>query len=322
MNKLLSICIPTYNRAEFLSECLDHIIPQALEYHIPIYICDNASNDNTQTIISNQQSLYPYIFYKKQDSNVGIDHNMLDVVFMSTSKYCWWLGDDDIILDNSISKILKVLQLYNPDFLLLNTLFISEDLKTKYEKPFILLKKDMIYSDNILFFRDNASNMPFGNLVVDRDQLCAIDYNRFIGTSHAYSGVLLDYLESKKNSGHDLCIFINAEPLVYLRQCVKTWSKYSFNVYYQHIPNWYLLLLPAYQIESELLLKDFCKQMSALRVIIPFKLSGVINTQNTALISSQFTCFQKIKIKVIMLIPKLIINILINKYRQLKNIFL
>ena len=47
MNKDLSICIPTYNRAKFLDENLSKTIPICRKFKIPIYISDNDSKDNT-----------------------------------------------------------------------------------------------------------------------------------------------------------------------------------------------------------------------------------------------------------------------------------
>jgi len=48
----LSICIPTYNRAKELDECLSCIVPQIMDKDsIEIVISDNNSDDNTEQII-------------------------------------------------------------------------------------------------------------------------------------------------------------------------------------------------------------------------------------------------------------------------------
>ena len=56
MNYELSICIPTYNRAEYLKEALDSIIKQINDTNrdkVEICISDNASEDNTKELIEN-----------------------------------------------------------------------------------------------------------------------------------------------------------------------------------------------------------------------------------------------------------------------------
>ena len=58
MNKLLSICIPTYNRAQFLPALLESIITQinGHEDKVEIIVSDNASTDNTKQITQNDKS--------------------------------------------------------------------------------------------------------------------------------------------------------------------------------------------------------------------------------------------------------------------------
>lgn len=47
---LLSICIPTYNRAEYLAKSLDTLVclPEFNSSEVEVVISDNASTDNTQ----------------------------------------------------------------------------------------------------------------------------------------------------------------------------------------------------------------------------------------------------------------------------------
>ena len=66
MDKLLSICIPTYNRAVCLQECLESILLSAkgFEDKIEINILDNASRDNTEEVVRKYQTRYNFINYK------------------------------------------------------------------------------------------------------------------------------------------------------------------------------------------------------------------------------------------------------------------
>jgi len=69
---LLSICIPTYNRAEYLDKSLASIVTQK-EFHkedVEVVISDNASTDNTEEIVRNYQNQYKNIIYSKNTENV------------------------------------------------------------------------------------------------------------------------------------------------------------------------------------------------------------------------------------------------------------
>lgn len=70
---LVSICIPTYNRAPYLKKCLDSLVCQTefLNGDVEIVISDNASTDNTADIVYNYQKKYKNIQYYKNSENCG-----------------------------------------------------------------------------------------------------------------------------------------------------------------------------------------------------------------------------------------------------------
>jgi len=58
---LLSICIPTYNRAECLKESLKKMIPVCSENNIQICVSDNASPDDTPKVMAGFTRKYEFI---------------------------------------------------------------------------------------------------------------------------------------------------------------------------------------------------------------------------------------------------------------------
>lgn len=78
MLPLLSICIPTYNRAEQLKQCLNSIVVQDLFVNtnkIEVVISDNCSTDNTFDIVKEFMDEYPQkIKYFKTEKNIGFDN--------------------------------------------------------------------------------------------------------------------------------------------------------------------------------------------------------------------------------------------------------
>ena len=73
----LSICIPTFNRARYLKNCLQSIIsikkPSLLDFQI--CISDNGSTDNTTEIVEQAKGTFK-IKYHRNNNNIGISKNL------------------------------------------------------------------------------------------------------------------------------------------------------------------------------------------------------------------------------------------------------
>lgn len=107
-NKLLSICIPTYNRSECLRECLDSVLITigGHERDIEIVISDNASTDNTGDIIRAFQEMHPWIRYHRNEQNIGAERNFRHVATLAQGENVWIFGDDDKMESNAIPSVL------------------------------------------------------------------------------------------------------------------------------------------------------------------------------------------------------------------------
>lgn len=110
---LLSICIPTYNRAPLLQQALESILAQAepaMRDALEIVISDNASTDGTDSVVAalRAKSLVEIKYFKNMD-NVGFDGNCLKAVERATGQYVWLLGSDDLLSSNALPFLLKEL---------------------------------------------------------------------------------------------------------------------------------------------------------------------------------------------------------------------
>ena len=108
---ILSICIPTYNRADLLKGLLNNIVAQSGDFDfvnkVEIVISDNNSSDQTSSLVAEYQGVYPNIIYSRNEKNLLFDRNVYNVIKMSTGKYCWLLGDDDLICHGFLSFLVK-----------------------------------------------------------------------------------------------------------------------------------------------------------------------------------------------------------------------
>jgi abequosyltransferase len=114
-NKLLTIAIPTWNRATILDTALQQLIPQveAFKNDIQFVISDNASTDNTKEIVQKYLDKYTdlSILYYRQKENKGFFGNFSKVKELSTGNFIWILSDDDHVADGFIQKLIETLKI-------------------------------------------------------------------------------------------------------------------------------------------------------------------------------------------------------------------
>lgn len=143
----LSICIPTYNRARHLANCLESIrvARAASPYPIEVCISDNASTDGTPDVVR-QARQHMQIEYRRNEENVGIPRNFLNVVAMAKGEFAWLLGDDDLVLPDGIRRICELIDAHpGVDFFYLNSFHLTTEYVFSHPQPFdpALLPEDM-----------------------------------------------------------------------------------------------------------------------------------------------------------------------------------
>lgn len=118
MQPMLSILIPTYNRVKYLKIMLNSVITQIerdnLTSQVEVIISDNASDDGTKDYMQSLSAEKSYITYSRNEKNIGVVKNIIRLFELTTGKYWMFYGDDDIIPDGAIAKVIKVLD-ENPD---------------------------------------------------------------------------------------------------------------------------------------------------------------------------------------------------------------
>jgi FkbM family methyltransferase len=108
---LLSICISTYNRAEWLATSLKNwtrLYPDPLP-EVEFLVCDNTSTDHTPQVVK------PYLdrtdfAYHRNVRNVGMLGNLRETAHYARGEYVWIIGDDDLLMPGAIERILATLQ--------------------------------------------------------------------------------------------------------------------------------------------------------------------------------------------------------------------
>lgn len=110
---ILSLCIPTWNRASFLKEGLSRLEIQ-LNYinqeDIEIFISDNCSSDNTPVIVESFVNRGVPITYNRNKENIGMDGNFITCTKLSHGQFIWIMGDDDYLIQGILPNIINTLK--------------------------------------------------------------------------------------------------------------------------------------------------------------------------------------------------------------------
>ena len=112
----LSICIPTYNRVGYLKELLPAILDQADAECVEVVVSDNASTDGTADYLRSLSN--PCLRWWTNETNIGGDRNFLKCVAEAKGEYVWLFGDDDLMPDGSVARVLDFLRDNNPALLI------------------------------------------------------------------------------------------------------------------------------------------------------------------------------------------------------------
>lgn len=99
----VSVCMPTYNRANSLKQCLDSLM--ALSYpNLEIIVCDNNSTDDTKDVISS----YPNVRYIcERTQGLSYAKNTLLDACSSDSDFVVFVDDDETVQTNWIESLLS-----------------------------------------------------------------------------------------------------------------------------------------------------------------------------------------------------------------------
>lgn len=181
---ILSIAIPTYNRALWLQLCLTQLLPQlaAAGNDVEVSIYDNASPDQTPEVVQSFVAQGFRLSYFRSPENIGSDRNIAQCFNLAKGRYVLILGDDDVLLEGSLQKMVTMLK--SGDY---GAVFVNA---YGYDSDFIREKPVQFFAGRKEFFDANAFiNKCFvratfiSSLLINKSSCPDLDANKFVGTS-------------------------------------------------------------------------------------------------------------------------------------------
>lgn len=192
MKPLLSICIPTYNRAW----CIEKQILQFKQYpqdiwdKIELVISDNCSSDNTKEIVEKAIMEGFLCRYIRNKTNLGMDGNFSQCYQMAKGKYVWLLGDDDFIANGGLFKVLNLLSDTKQDVGIIH-----------YMPNVNFVKTIEYYNDSEKFLTDISYHMTFiSGSIINTKYVSTVDFEYYKGTQISHVPLVLNAILGAKQN--------------------------------------------------------------------------------------------------------------------------
>ncbi len=115
MNKLLSVCIPSFNMERYLSRNLDSFLESGCLDNLELIVVNDGSTDNTLKIANEYKTRYPdtIVVIDKQNGHYGSCVNA--ALKIASAKYFRIVDADDWVDTASLKILLQTLNVVNTD---------------------------------------------------------------------------------------------------------------------------------------------------------------------------------------------------------------
>ena len=100
----VAVCIPTYNGACFLRDCLDSVVNQSFQ-DLEILVVDDHSSDNTDTVVAEYAAFDDRIRFYRNSSNLGLVGNWNAAIAWARAPWIKLVFQDDLLTNDCIGEL-------------------------------------------------------------------------------------------------------------------------------------------------------------------------------------------------------------------------
>lgn len=187
----LSICIATFNRAKYIGETLDSLLPQLCD-GVELVVLDGGSTDGTEDIVGAYAAGTPGLRYFRQPTNNGVDRDFDRAVELARGEYCWLMSDDDLIKPGGVALVLSQLT-KRRSLYIVNAEVRSHDFSTLLEPRRLPVEDNVFYGTdelNRLFVETGLYLTFIGCVVVRRELWLQRQREPYFGSQFIHMGVV------------------------------------------------------------------------------------------------------------------------------------
>lgn len=102
----VSVCVPTFNRAAYLAQCLESILQQTFT-DFELIVVDNASTDETPAVVAGFTD--PRLCYYRNPINIGQIRNINHGLELTSGEYVCICHDDDVYAPDLLRREVEVM---------------------------------------------------------------------------------------------------------------------------------------------------------------------------------------------------------------------
>ncbi|WP_353149314.1 glycosyltransferase [Chryseobacterium sp.] len=299
LSNILSISIPTYNRAEILEDNLNLIIEECRPHNVGIYIFDDSTNNKTELLISKLTKSYPYIFYTKNNPRLGHDKNCIKCLSVPDQQYIWYLGDSMIISNESVAKVLDVIKNSSPDFICFKEKNRNIDIQSK------------VYDNAEDIFTDLAWHLTMTGVTVYKKS--SLDFQDFRVERFINFPQLAIIFCNFEKSGSKL--YWIADCLIYGNLKKKSyWSSMVFKVFFNDLKNTFKNLPQNFSIsliDTVIRKHSINSKLFSYHGVVRMKIDNGLNYRtfiDNKKNIEKYTDLNILIIKVLMIFPRIIVD--------------
>ena len=134
MKNKISIITPVFNGSKYIETTINSVLSQTYQ-NIEYIVVDGGSTDGTKQIIEKYRDKIDKIIYQNDNSM----YEAIETGFnIASGKYFYWLNSDDYLLDdNSVQRLMNVLNIKNFEWVICRIAISKFDNKPKVYFPLI-----------------------------------------------------------------------------------------------------------------------------------------------------------------------------------------
>lgn len=124
LKPLVSVYIPTHNRAKLLERAVMSVLNQTYK-NIEVIICNDASQDNTEVVLTKFANMDSRVRFISNESPQGACYSRNRCINLASGEFITGLDDDDEFMPERIERFVNIVRELNKSIICSNRVFKS-----------------------------------------------------------------------------------------------------------------------------------------------------------------------------------------------------